>query len=445
MKHAYLKPILLCFALIASLFFCINHFRLANAASFTVTTTADSGPGSLRQALIDANIAPGPDLISFAVSGTIVIGSLLPAVQDDVSLQGTGADQLTISGSYLYRLFDVRAGAAMTVSDLALTQGRAPNGEAGGAIRSYGPLTLERVHLHDNLSVSEGGAVYVKDGALNIASSQIVSNIASMNGGVYIDSSVAAIIGTVFAQNKGSAITAYRAPSVLITDTQIFSNTGRGLDAEWSTIHLADVQVLANTGGGINTYLGQLVIEASAIAGNRASSGAGIYVDGTTRLTDTLLTDNRAQSAGGALYQSMFSRGLTITGGAITRNTAPYGAGIYLMGGDLQVRSTHIVDNASSHGAALYLSVMHDAVVTDSCIVNNTTSNGLAVEMSRFNSYYLSAPNTWWGAADGPSGAGPGSGDSIDDRVIYANFKTSAPAGCPTLRTVRVYLPVVNR
>ena len=38
----------------------------ARAATFTVTTTADSGPGSFRQALTDANNGPGPDLIDFA-------------------------------------------------------------------------------------------------------------------------------------------------------------------------------------------------------------------------------------------------------------------------------------------------------------------------------------------------------------------------------------------
>src|SRR5206468_2113799 len=36
---------------------------------FTVTTTADSGPGSLRQAILDANDAPGPDEVHFDIPG----------------------------------------------------------------------------------------------------------------------------------------------------------------------------------------------------------------------------------------------------------------------------------------------------------------------------------------------------------------------------------------
>src|SRR5687767_13404237 len=46
----------------------------AAAATFTVTNTNDSGPGSLRQALIDANAAAGADDIAFTVSPPATIG-----------------------------------------------------------------------------------------------------------------------------------------------------------------------------------------------------------------------------------------------------------------------------------------------------------------------------------------------------------------------------------
>ena len=38
--------------------------------TFTVTTTADSGPGSLRQAILDANALVGPDDILFNIAGS---------------------------------------------------------------------------------------------------------------------------------------------------------------------------------------------------------------------------------------------------------------------------------------------------------------------------------------------------------------------------------------
>src|SRR5260370_39466387 len=66
--------------------------RLAQTATFVVTNTADSGPGSLRQAILDANAKPGPDVIAFSIgSGVQTISSLspLPFVTDPVIIDGT--------------------------------------------------------------------------------------------------------------------------------------------------------------------------------------------------------------------------------------------------------------------------------------------------------------------------------------------------------------------
>jgi hypothetical protein len=61
-------------------------------STFQVTNLNDAGPGSLRQALLDANATPGPDLIHFRVAGTVRLTSgALPAVTDRVDLDGTTA------------------------------------------------------------------------------------------------------------------------------------------------------------------------------------------------------------------------------------------------------------------------------------------------------------------------------------------------------------------
>lgn len=67
--------------------------RLAYAATYTVTTTADSGPGSLRQAMLDANANPGADLITFSINEglpTIKPLSPLPAITDEVMINALG-------------------------------------------------------------------------------------------------------------------------------------------------------------------------------------------------------------------------------------------------------------------------------------------------------------------------------------------------------------------
>ncbi len=68
------------------------------AATFTVTSTADSGAGSLRQAITDANNAGGTDTVAFNIAGsgphTIALATPLPAITFAATVDGytqTGA------------------------------------------------------------------------------------------------------------------------------------------------------------------------------------------------------------------------------------------------------------------------------------------------------------------------------------------------------------------
>ncbi|MFO7683031.1 MAG: hypothetical protein R6X34_23590, partial [Chloroflexota bacterium] len=63
---------------------------VTHAITYTVTTTADSGPGSLRQAILDANANPGADTITFAIGAsgsqqTIQPTSALPIITGPVT------------------------------------------------------------------------------------------------------------------------------------------------------------------------------------------------------------------------------------------------------------------------------------------------------------------------------------------------------------------------
>ncbi len=74
---------------------CLSFTALASgalAATYPVTTIADSGAGSLRQAILDANANPGADAIGFAIVGsgvqTIAPTSALPKITDGVTFDG---------------------------------------------------------------------------------------------------------------------------------------------------------------------------------------------------------------------------------------------------------------------------------------------------------------------------------------------------------------------
>ena len=83
-------------------------------STFTVSNTADSGPGSLRQAILGSNAAPGTtNTITFAIPGsgaeTIDLSSPLPAITNSVTIEGTS--QPGYATTPLIVLKDVTAGS----------------------------------------------------------------------------------------------------------------------------------------------------------------------------------------------------------------------------------------------------------------------------------------------------------------------------------------------
>lgn len=70
-------------------------------ATFTVLNILDSGVGSLRQAILDANALPGPDSIRFSIGGIIKLATHLPAITSPISIDGaSGGESITIDGTF---------------------------------------------------------------------------------------------------------------------------------------------------------------------------------------------------------------------------------------------------------------------------------------------------------------------------------------------------------
>ena len=94
-------------------------------ATFTVTNTNDAGAGSLRQAIIDANAAPGADTITFNIAGggvkTITLASALPQLTGQVNLDAS--TQGGYAGSPLIRIDGASAGAGADGLNLSGTAG----------------------------------------------------------------------------------------------------------------------------------------------------------------------------------------------------------------------------------------------------------------------------------------------------------------------------------
>lgn len=102
----YLKRLLLTSLLLGACVWLLS--KPAQAASYTVINTNDSGAGSLRQAIIDANAGIGADTISFSIGSgrqQIIPTSAMPAIVNPVVIDGTtqpgfsGAPLIELSGN----------------------------------------------------------------------------------------------------------------------------------------------------------------------------------------------------------------------------------------------------------------------------------------------------------------------------------------------------------
>ena len=91
-------------------------------SSITVMNTDDSGAGSLRAAIEQANVDAAQDTIAFAVTGTISVASPLPDLSAGMSIVGPGPSALTVA-----RL----AGGYANLPAVFTEVGRRPVGDLG--------------------------------------------------------------------------------------------------------------------------------------------------------------------------------------------------------------------------------------------------------------------------------------------------------------------------
>ena len=155
-----------------------------DAATFTVTTGADSGPGSLRQAVLSANANGETNIIDVAASVKEINIASAINVESDVTVNGLGA---TVRGSKISRLFGVSRGTAK-FNRLTFTDGYALS-DSGGAVNvdsSAGKAEFVNCTFFYNRAGKNGGAVHVYGGGnfeTTFTHCTLVGNGAGDNGG----------------------------------------------------------------------------------------------------------------------------------------------------------------------------------------------------------------------------------------------------------------------
>ncbi|HUY99282.1 MAG TPA: choice-of-anchor Q domain-containing protein, partial [Thermomicrobiaceae bacterium] len=182
----------------------------ARAASITVNSTADNGPGNctstctLRDAVATSSSG---DTIDFSVTGTITLTQGEITVPHDLTITGPGARTLAITSNGQSRVF-FNGGSALTVSGLTFTDNTPSSSEEfanhGGAIYSFGTLNVKDSTFTNNSASTAGGALY-NSGTLNAADSTFSGNTAPFAAAIQTQNfAVAYIAASTFSDNHGS-------------------------------------------------------------------------------------------------------------------------------------------------------------------------------------------------------------------------------------------------
>ncbi len=166
-----------------------------------VTSTADSGPGSLRQAI--ANATQGTP-ITFAPSlagQTITLKTEL-LIARNITIDASAAPGVILSGGGTNRVFEISQGANVFLDHLTVENGRASK---GGGILNEGVLTLNGVTVADNGATSNGNGGGIENlGVLTLTDATVASNVAAGNGGGIDSTGTLNVFSSTIADNQAS-------------------------------------------------------------------------------------------------------------------------------------------------------------------------------------------------------------------------------------------------
>jgi CSLREA domain-containing protein len=346
------------------------------------------GPCTLRAAIQEANALAGADAFEFKIpitdpgydpqtgAFTINLGSALPDITEGLSITGSDPNMYIIRrppGSAQFRIFSISTSDTVNLTGITIKGGSVNGGDGGGVLQGSGRVNVTRVTFDTNYA-SNGGAFAGGDnaaftevlfqnnscsgvggaiaktggGALSIANSTFIANVAEQGGAIgnsgNFGNPVVGISKSTFSQNQayvnGAAV--YSSSGFLdIADTTISNNAVLG-----DTAHTAFL-------GGAIYSAGDAYLTNTTVSGNSCQppppspqqnglrlfvAGAGIACTGSTLnivnctiLGNTIIgppgTDRPgANTAGGGIYSTAST---TILHSTVANNTLTGGPAVY--------------------------------------------------------------------------------------------------------------------
>ena len=387
----------------------------ASAATFTVTTIADSGAGSLRDAIVQANGAAGADTITFnptfiAANSVIELDTTI-SITEDLVIDGSGVSGLTVAGGVGANYALLRAEPSAVGQSFVFTNfiidgdagdggwtGFGIYGSTGGGGAAAQDLTLDGMTLRD-ITGPFGPAfnVFTTDtaGTITISDTTIENNTASAGeGAVYlrgvkdsISITNSTFDGNVANSNSGGAVhiegTGGGTPSLSVTGSTFTSNQALGSNSGGA--------IYANLLASASITNSEFTSNVSSLAGGAVAIGS-IDSAGFFDVLNSVFDSNVADASGGAVYLDDDAVETTIENNTFIANQADGVDGGALAFGSvsdtLSIFSNTFTQNlapAARGGASISIvSIVADTIVAigNSTFLEQDTDNGAVIAVT---------------------------------------------------------------
>jgi predicted outer membrane repeat protein len=342
----------------------------------TVTSAADAGAGSLRDAIAQANFG---DIIQFAPSlanQTITLTSGQLTIDKSLTIDGGNAPGLTISGNNQFRVIDlIQEAASLTVQNLAIANGKTTEigrDGAGAGIRTTlrTTLTVDNVTFSDNNAAGRGGgAIYSHfQSETTVLNSRFLNNI-----GLARETAT-----ENYGEHSGGAISIHTESKMTVRDSVFDGNKGVN-------------------GGAINSVLSDLTIENSRFVNNDSSLGGdrdsgfggyggAVYTDGARLQSGEVIVRNSwfenntgAGQGGGAFLHAYEQDQVIVENVTFLNNTitldddgVAMGGGLRVSQVDVTINNTAFINNrAYRQGGGLWVNSQATVTLTNSTFSGN--------------------------------------------------------------------------
>ena len=348
---------------------------------WTVINCADSGIGSLRDAIAHAGNVDTIDMTNLTCATITLTTGAIVITQDDLIVNGRGIDALTIDAANFDRAFVHTGSGNLYLNAMTVTRGyayAAAGAYGGGCIYSAGAVLLDHVivssceaYTFDQNVAMQGGGIYANVGvALTDSMVTGCSAIAAHAG--------SAFGGGVFARNEVYLLRS----SISDNKTGAYTSPGIAVGGGAYSLHAFEMKASTLTGNSANAD------------STGFSLGGGVSARTEVQIFDSTIDGNTANQVGGCFCGFQTTSNTRISNSTVSGNVAREGFAGALTAYNLQLVNSTIAFNQGGTSTTGGAYVSTGAYILSSIIANNSLTT------SGFSDLYIGTGATLTGSGN---------------------------------------------